>query len=46
MEGKLKMYEIAEQVGYVNAKYFAEQFKKSVGMTPSEYKSHNLSQEE
>ena len=46
MEGKLKMYEIAEQIGYVNAKYFAEQFKKSVGMTPSEYKSHNFSQEE
>ena len=42
MEGKLKMYEIAEKVGYVNAKYFAEQFKKTVGMTTSEYKSlHN-----
>ena len=24
----------------VNAKYFTEQFKKSVGMTPSEYKTH------
>lgn len=47
MEGKLKMYEIAEQVGYINAKYFAEQFKKTVGMTPSEYKSHGkLSQGE
>lgn len=45
LEGKLKMYEIAERVGYVNAKYFAEQFKKSVGMTPSEYKTHS-SQEE
>ena len=40
MEGNLKMYEIAERVGYVNAKYFTEQFKKSVGMTPSEYKTH------
>ncbi len=40
MEGNLKIYEIAERVGYVNAKYFTEQFKKSVGMTPSEYKTH------
>lgn len=38
-EGNYKMYEIAERVGYVNAKYFAEQFKKTVGMTPSEYKA-------
>jgi len=39
--GNYKMYEIAEQVGYLNAKYFTEQFKKSVGMTPSEFKSAN-----
>ncbi len=47
LEGSLKMYEIAEKVGYSNAKYFTEQFKKTVGMTPSEYKSsHNRSQKE
>ncbi len=47
LEGSLKMYEIAEKVGYSNAKYFTEQFKKTVGMTPSEYKSsHNRSRKE
>lgn len=39
LERNLKMYEIAEQVGYMNARYFTEQFKKSVGMSPSEYKA-------
>ncbi len=39
LENKMKMYEIAEAVGYVSAKYFAEQFKKNIGMTPSEYRA-------
>ncbi len=38
---QLKQYEIAEKVGYTDAKYFARVFKESVGMSPAEYrKSH------
>ena len=33
-----KLYQIADAVGYGDAKYFARQFKKTVGMTPSEYR--------
>ncbi|TBL73940.1 response regulator [Paenibacillus thalictri] len=35
---ELKNYEVAEQVGYTDAKYFGQVFKKIVGMTPVEYK--------
>lgn len=38
---QLKQYEIAEKVGYADAKYFARVFKECVGMSPAEYrKSH------
>jgi Response regulator containing CheY-like receiver domain and AraC-type DNA-binding domain len=37
-EGRLKVYEIAEQVGYSDEHYFSTLFKKNTGMTPSEYK--------
>lgn len=38
---QLKQYEIAEKVGYTDAKYFARVFKECVGMSPAEYrKSH------
>ncbi|MFC0330214.1 response regulator [Paenibacillus sepulcri] len=39
----LKIYEIAERVGYKNIIYFNRQFKQSMGMTPGEYrKKHKI----
>lgn len=35
---KLKLYHVAEQVGYDDPNYFAKIFKKQVGVTPSEYR--------
>lgn len=35
----LKVYEIAEEVGYNNTSYFSSVFKENVGMTPLEYRS-------
>ncbi|MGM0882015.1 MAG: response regulator [Bacillota bacterium] len=37
----LKVYEIAERVGYKNIIYFNRQFKQSTGMTPGEYRKKN-----
>ncbi|MGO4546261.1 helix-turn-helix domain-containing protein [Paenibacillus sp. 2TAB23] len=36
-EGKLKVYEIAERVGFRNGQYFSQVFRKAAGMTPLEY---------
>lgn len=35
---QLKQYEIAEKVGYGDAKYFARVFKECVGISPAEYR--------
>lgn len=35
---QLKQYEIAEKVGYTDAKYFARVFRECVGMSPAEYR--------
>jgi len=35
----LKVYEIAEQVGFSDTYYFSSVFKKQVGLTPSEYRN-------
>ncbi len=40
VEDKLKVYEIAEQVGYKNVDYFHKKFKKYVGVSPVEYKKY------
>lgn len=37
----LKVYEVAEQSGFNDVKYFSKQFKKIVGMTPSEFQGHS-----
>ena len=34
---RLKVYEVAEQVGYKDVTYFSATFKKVVGVSPSEY---------
>lgn len=34
----MKVYEVSEQVGYHNYRYFTDAFKKSEGMTPQKYK--------
>lgn len=36
--GTMKVYEIAEKVGYRNTTYFSTMFKKITGMSVSEYK--------
>ena len=36
-DGRAKVYEVAEQVGYKDITYFSATFKKLVGMSPSEY---------
>jgi two-component system response regulator YesN len=34
---RTKIYEVADQVGYSDTAYFSSQFKKNVGLSPSEY---------
>ena len=36
-EGRLKVYEVAERVGYRDVPYFSSAFKRVVGVSPSEY---------
>lgn len=33
-----RVNEVSEKVGYFNYRHFTEQFKKHVGMTPSQYR--------
>ncbi len=33
----VRVYEVAEKVGYYDVKYFSQIFRKKVGMTPSDY---------
>ena len=35
---KLKVYQIAEMVGYGSNKYFVKVFKESTGLVPREYR--------
>ena len=39
---QVKVYEVAEKVGYQDIAYFSNTFKKLVGRTPSEYQSRGL----
>lgn len=38
MQKSLRIYEIAEKVGYQNTDYFYMKFKKNTGITPAEYR--------
>lgn len=42
LENNLKVYEIAEHVGYKNVDYFHKKFKKYVGESPAEFRKKNL----
>jgi AraC-like DNA-binding protein len=41
VEGQLKIYEIADVVGFASQHHFARSFLKQFGLTPSEYQSVN-----
>lgn len=43
VETELKVYEIAEKVGYRNVDYFHTKFKKYVNQSPAEYRKQNKS---
>ena len=38
----VKVYEVAEKVGYQDIAYFSNTFKKLVGKTPSDYQTKGL----
>lgn len=40
-QNNLKVYEIAEKVGYRNVDYFHKKFKKYVGESPAEFRKNN-----
>lgn len=42
MDTGLKLYQIAEMVGFEDANYFAKTFKKKIGMLPSEYRDSKM----
>jgi len=39
-DGTLKVYEVAQQVGYNNVHYFSSCFKKYTGISPTDFKSY------
>jgi len=43
MDCKLKLFEVAKNVGYNDANYYAKAFKKQIGLNPSKYREKYLS---
>lgn len=41
-DNSFKLYHIALKVGFTDANYYAKMFKKTMGLTPSEYKERHL----
>ena len=46
MESDLKIYEIAEELGFESAFYFSKVFKKVEGCPPREFIQKNTSEDE
>lgn len=44
LENNLKVYEVAERVGYKNVDYFHKKFKKYVGISPAEFRKEKNSE--
>lgn len=42
LEGDLKVYEIAEKVGYANTTFFSSTFRNHVGVSPKQFKDRYL----
>lgn len=42
IQPEIKIYQIAEKIGYTDANYFSIAFKKNEGMTPSQYRARYL----
>ncbi|OME87061.1 MULTISPECIES: response regulator [Paenibacillus] len=40
-ESTLKIYEVAQKVGYTDGRHFSQLFRKSKGMTPFEFRNRN-----
>ena len=40
-EGRYKVYEVAQLVGYNDVDYFSKKFRKHAGMTPAEFRRQN-----
>ena len=40
----LKIYEIADQVGFEDMNYFSQRFKQVVGVTPRQYKKESMNE--
>lgn len=42
LDPDIKVYEVAERIGYTDANYFSIAFKKSEGLTPSQFRSRYI----
>ncbi len=43
-EGKYKVYEVAQLVGYNDVDYFSKKFRKHAGMTPAEFRKQSINE--
>lgn len=45
-DGQMKMYRIAESIGYTDSSYFAKLFKRYTGLSPASYRETVARQKE